>query len=194
MNKILAPLKAEKGVFAALGNHDYWHGSEVILHELESLNIRHVGGKHESVTLDDGTKLLIAGFEYPWFKEKLNLPVTRDADFIFALTHTPDNVYNLEKNGADVVFAGHNHAGHVRIPFFGPLVTPSIFGRRFMHGMYNVGSSLLFVTSGVGSAMPGFRVYCQPDIFVIDFYGALSENGDSSSPFLKTNISLDIIN
>ncbi len=84
------------------------------------------------------------------------------------LSHTPDNIYWLSKSYADFVFSGHYHAGQFRIPVLGPIVIPSIYGRRFDHGHFIVNGTHLFVTSGIGVAAPPLRIYCQPDIFIVD--------------------------
>jgi len=51
------------------------------------------------------------------------------------------------------------------------VVVPSAYGRRFDHGHFVVHGTHLFVVSGIGVIGPPFRVYCQPDIFVIDVVG-----------------------
>ena len=87
------------------------------------------------------------------------------------LTHTPDNIYELSGPGVTAVFAGHYHAGQIRIPLLGSLVVPSAYGRLFDHGHFVVNGTHLFVTAGVGAAVPPFRVYCQPDVFIVDIRG-----------------------
>jgi predicted MPP superfamily phosphohydrolase len=67
-----------------------------------------------------------------------------------------------------VVFAGHYHAGQFRIPYIGSVVVPSTYGRRFDHGHFIVNGTHLFATSGIGVAVLPFRIYCQPDIFIVD--------------------------
>ena len=90
------------------------------------------------------------------------------------LSHTPDNIYRLSKSEVDVVFSGHYHGGQIRIPYLGAIVIPSIFGRRCDHGHFVIKETNLFVTGGVGTAFPSWRIYCQPDIFVIDIIGGRS--------------------
>ena len=87
------------------------------------------------------------------------------------LTHTPDNVYRLSRLGFAAIFAGHYHGGQIRIPGLGSLVVPSKYGRRFDHGHFVVNNTHLFVTAGVGSAEPPLRLWCQPDVFIVDVEG-----------------------
>ena len=95
---------------------------------------------------------------------------------MLVLTHTPDNIYRLNRAGASVVFAGHNHAGQIRIPLAGPVVIPSVYGRRFDHGHFTVNGTDLFVTAGIGTVGPTLRMFCRPDIFVVDIMNKKPEH------------------
>ena len=56
-----------------------------------------------------------------------------------------------------------------KIPIIlGSIVIPSIYGRRFDHGHFVIKGTHLFIASGVGAANPPVRIYCQPDIFIVD--------------------------
>jgi predicted MPP superfamily phosphohydrolase len=46
---------------------------------------------------------------------------------------------------------------------------PSVYGRRFDQGHFRVGASDLFVSTGVGADTPPLRLYCPPDLLVVDF-------------------------
>jgi hypothetical protein len=67
-----------------------------------------------------------------------------------------------------VVFAGHLHAGQIRLPYFGPVIVPSNYGRQFAQGHFLVRKTHLFVSAGVGAAAPPLRVWCQPEIIVVN--------------------------
>jgi predicted MPP superfamily phosphohydrolase len=168
LHKILAPLGARHRCFAVLGNHDYWAGAEEIATTVRECGIDLLGNECRRIPLNGSCNLVLCGCEHPWNSVSLPIPQTSDDTYILALTHTPDNIYRLSAAGADVVFAGHYHAGQIRIPYLGSLVVPSIYGRRFDHGHFVVNRTHLFVTSGIGSVGFLFRLYCQPDIFIVD--------------------------
>jgi predicted MPP superfamily phosphohydrolase len=96
------------------------------------------------------------------------------------LTHTPDNVYRLSRLGFAAIFAGHSHAGQIRLPVIGPLVVPSRYGRRFDHGRFIVNGTHLFVTAGIGSAEPPIRLWCHPDVLIVDVAGAIDAATDGA--------------
>ena len=99
-------------------------------------------------------------------------------DFIIALSHTPDNIYDLAKLRVTAVFSGHTHGGQLRMPWLGALVVPSVYGRRFDQGHFLVDGTHLFVSAGIGADHPPFRVGCPPDILVVDWTPA---NGDTAA-------------
>ena len=111
--------------------------------------------------------ITLCGCETPWNQTPWTAPDAGD-DPLFVLTHTADNIYRLAKAGATAAFAGHYHGGQILLPGFGPIVLPSAFGRRFPHGHYVIEKTHLLISAGVGVARPTFRLYCPPDILVID--------------------------
>ncbi|HQQ04876.1 MAG TPA: metallophosphoesterase [Kiritimatiellia bacterium] len=158
------------GDFAVLGNHDFWDRTEPITRALTDAGIRVLSGESVRVAAGDG-ELLLTGHDYPWGAQQKTLDPAPTGLPHFVLTHTPDNIYHLAASRPDCVFAGHCHAGQIRLPFWGPVVVPSVYGRRFDHGHFIVDGVHLFIPSGIGVANPLFRIYCEPDFFVIDVRG-----------------------
>jgi predicted MPP superfamily phosphohydrolase len=166
---ILRPA-ARHGTYAVMGNHDYWTDVEQIRGIAREAGIRLL--TNESVELKvKGGRLVLSGFDYPWGPGDETPPEGREGIPHIVLSHTPDNIYRLSEAGADLVFSGHNHAGQWCVPWLGSLVVPSVYGRRFDHGHFMVNGTHLFVASGVGCGLPPVRIYCPPDIFVVDIRG-----------------------
>lgn len=154
------------GNYAVLGNHDYWTGEGASIRAaLEARSVQVLQGR--CVTVDQ-IPLRICGTEAPWGPK---LPAWQGPEVTtLALTHTPDNVYALNQLGADLVFAGHTHGGQARLPGLGAVIVPSRFGRRFDRGHFDVNGTHLFVSSGVGADAPALRLWCQPDLVVVDVH------------------------
>ncbi|MCP4398429.1 MAG: hypothetical protein GY801_14170, partial [bacterium] len=152
--------------FAVLGNHDYWSGADEVAEAIQASGIILVTNSWRRVQVDRQRELALCGYEHPWRDDRI--PAIPSGTLSIVLTHTPDNIYRLSEAGADLVFAGHFHAGQIRLPYLGPLVIPSVYGRRFDRGHFTVNKTQLFVTSGIGSTDPPFRFCCQPDIFFVD--------------------------
>ncbi|MGQ9491269.1 MAG: metallophosphoesterase [Anaerolineae bacterium] len=168
---VLSLARGRLGTFGILGNHDYWAGADVVAEAVTASGVTLLANGGTRVTTGNGGSVLVAGCELPWSPEPWHPPAPAAGELALILTHTPDNIYRLSKLGAAAIFAGHYHGGQIRLPGVGALVVPSRYGRRFDHGHFVMNGTHLFVTAGVGSAEPPVRLWCQPDVFIVDVQG-----------------------
>jgi hypothetical protein len=170
LERFLRPI-GRVGDFAVLGNHDHWTDPDRIAQVLRDKGIRVLRG--ESIETDlDGHTVEIWGCDYAGYCAwTIPPPIRAEPGVKLALCHTPDAIRALVSRGASAVFSGHNHAGQARIPLLGPIIVPSRFGRLFDHGHFVIEGTHLFVSSGVGAATPPVRLYCQPDLFLVEIRG-----------------------
>lgn len=84
--------------------------------------------------------------------------------YTISLVHEPDSIDNWNgKYNSDIVFAGHSHNGNIRIPFIGSL--NKVEGaKKYDQEYYKVKDTDLFISSGMGTNGPGFRLFCRPSI------------------------------
>src|SRR5207237_10817745 len=75
------------------------------------------------------------------------------------LSHNPDLIEYLPAGlRVDVMLSGHTHNGQAHLPLVGPIIAPSQFGRKYLHGLKRAGETWLYVSAGVGSAaLPRWR-------------------------------------
>ena len=164
---LVGSLHARHGVYAVLGNHDYWSDPQGVSQVLAEAGIRRVTDECVTVDLAGERRVTICGTDEPWGPPLARqLPAT---EATIALSHTPDNVYRLAELGASVVFSGHTHGGQFRLPRWGGLVVPSRYGRRFDRGHFQVGGTHLFISAGIGIDSIPLRLFCPPDFLVVDF-------------------------
>lgn len=168
---VLRLCRAPLGVWAVRGNHDFWSDPEGVARVLAEAGIRLL--RNESALLRmAGARIWLTGCEDPWTRASWQPPADRvSGDLILALAHTADTIYHLSRAGVTAVFCGHFHAGQIRVPGWGPVFVPSRYGRRFDHGHFIVNGTHLFISAGIGASGPGLRIYCQPDIMLVDFLG-----------------------
>ncbi|MCB9960343.1 MAG: metallophosphoesterase [Rhodospirillaceae bacterium] len=174
----LAGLSAPLGVYAVLGNHDWWSGPDVVRAGLRAAGI--VLLENAAVKLEArGHRLWLAGLGDQWaFGSQRgvdDLPGTlaqvRDGDPVVLLVHEPDIFPRVPPRVA-VTLAGHTHGGQVRIPFYGPVVVPSRFGARFAYGHIVEGGRPLIVSGGLGMTGLPIRFGVPPEIVLVTLRGA----------------------
>jgi predicted MPP superfamily phosphohydrolase len=137
LREVLRPI-AKLATFAVLGNHDYWVDAEAVRGVVRACHLQLLTDETQEIVFGSN-KITVTGYDYPWGNRDRSGPSFQDEDALHVvLSHTPDNIYRLSAASADLVFAGHFHAGQIRLPVLGPIVIPSVYGRRFDHGHFVV--------------------------------------------------------
>jgi hypothetical protein len=167
----LGRLRAKAGVYYVLGNHDVYVDHLRLLESLNALGLIHVGGTWREAEVGP-TRVVIAGNELPWFGPAPNpaLLPPRDTDQMplrLLLAHTPDQFRWAETHDFDLILAGHNHGGQVRLPWIGAILAPSLSGVRYASGAFQRGETVMHVSRGTGGLTP-FRWNCPPEIALLE--------------------------
>ncbi len=167
----LGQLRARLGVYFILGNHDLLVDHRDVRRLLADCDFVDLGGRCELIEVD-GARLVLAGTEAPWFPaESLESGVVEvqhdESSFRLLLSHSPDQIKFAQRNGFDLVLAGHVHGGQIRIPVIGPIASPSMYGVRYAGGTFDVGGTLMHVSRGVSSLTP-LRFSCAPEISLLE--------------------------
>ena len=195
--EILAELKAKKGKFSILGNHDYgdyvpWESEDEKQKNLESLYEAHrkMGFtllRNESVDLErNGDRFSLIGVEnwgqgfhqYGDLKEAMKQ--TPAEGFKVLLSHDPTHWEKkvMEEGGAniDLTLSGHTHGMQlgVEIPSLGIKLSPARLRYKRWAGLYDSHGKYLYVNRGFGFlGFPG-RVGIKPEITLLEFEGDLA--------------------
>lgn len=169
-------LSAPLGVFVVSGSHpaDHDQALEAIVRDTPARWLR-----DERVTVSrEGQRLDVIGLTctHRPFLERPRLEALLPARerFTLLLYHTPDLAPEAAALGIDWMLSGHTHGGQVRLPWFGALVTSSLYGKAFEMGRYQVAGLTLYVTRGIGlegSAAPRARFLCPPELVVWEVGG-----------------------
>lgn len=164
----LRRLKAKLGVFAVLGNHDYWRDAELVREMLSDCGIRELSNRAFPIH-QNGEVLTLCGLD-DVMESKQDLPALLaelpDSGFAVLLVHEPDYADTTSATGKFALqLSGHSHGGQVSIPFYGPPVTPS-FAHNYPRGLYQVGEMMLYTTTGIGLVPPMLRLNCRPEVAV----------------------------
>lgn len=164
----LRGIEAPLGVYAVLGNHDWWFDGERVRRALEAEGVRVL--ENEVARIEkDGRAFWLAGLADLWTRRpdvEGTLRKVGDAAPVFLLTHNPD-VFPKVPPRVALTLAGHTHGGQVNIPFWGRPVVPSNFGERYAQGHVVEDGRHLYVTSGVGTSIIPVRFRVPPELVLI---------------------------
>lgn len=167
MQIIMRKLNAKDGVYAVLGNHDYWENTGQIIKDIKKSGINLL--TNDVAEIKRGKeKLIVAGVDdildgKPDLKKVLD-KLNDDSPAII-MCHEPDYAIEVTKTKRFFLqLSGHSHGGVITIPGL-----PTIKGRMFKHfhrGMYDVDGMKLYVNRGVGSHIFRLRINCKPEISI----------------------------
>jgi predicted MPP superfamily phosphohydrolase len=161
----LKRLRAKAGVFATLGNHDWWYDSTRVRQALEKEGIRVLDNQAVKIELRGKTFWLV-GFADAWAGNP-NIAgtvrqITDDAPAI-AFTHNPAIFPSVPERVA-LTIAGHTHGGQIWLPFIG---RPVISDWPYAIGHIIEGGRHLFVTPGIGTSIFPIRFGVPPEISLL---------------------------
>ncbi|WP_444913154.1 metallophosphoesterase [Microbulbifer sp. PAAF003] len=169
---ILKELKAPMGVFAVLGNHDWWLDAARVEQSLESQGISVLEDKSVRLVSSE-CKLRLVGISDFWegpHDVKKAMQGIDEGETILAFTHNPDIFPELPAE-LSLTIAGHTHGGQVYLPFIGRPIVPSSYGQRFAIGHIVEGDKHLYVSPGVGTSILPVRFLVPPEVTVLSIFG-----------------------
>ena len=166
---VLGKLQSPAGVYAVLGNHDYWWGVEEVAESLREAGITVL--EDEAVHLrQEGLDFWLVGISDFWEGEhniSRALNLVPAGKVVIALTHNPDIFPEIPDRVALTV-AAHTHGGQVSLPLIGPPIVPSVYGQRFAAGVVEEDGRHLFVSPGLGTSMLPVRFRVPPEISIVE--------------------------
>ncbi len=160
---VLSRLRGRLGRFAILGNHDHRLRPGRARRALRRAGFVDLDGRWLRIDVD-GSGLALGGTSEPWGPALDYAAMPADADLRVVLSHAPDQFPRARNRGVDLVLAGHNHAGQIRLPVLGPILMPSRYSRHFDRGFFRSGDALLHVSQGVGGKHPLRFGGCHPEV------------------------------
>lgn len=163
---VLTGLNGKYGLFATLGNHDWWTDSQVIKQGLQESNISLLDNMGVSLSVGKN-QLYLAGIDDCWSgRPDLNaaLEGMKGRETAVLLAHEPDFADEFAQNGRiQLQLSGHTHGGQVRIPGIGAPVLPP-YGQKYDMGLNKVQEMWVYTTRGIGVIGPAVRFNCSPEI------------------------------
>lgn len=171
MGDLLKNLRAKHGVFAVLGNHEFY-GNAAAAHEyLKNHNITVL--RDSVATLPNGIAVVgredITAERMYDKKRKTLTELLENVDTenpVFVLDHQPYNLAEVAEHSVDLQVSGHTHNGQMW-PF--NYITGAMF--EISKGYGKIKDTHFFVSSGYGTWGPPIRTNSRSEIVVMEILG-----------------------
>jgi uncharacterized protein len=167
---VIGALRAKHGVYASMGNHDYFGADgEPLVSMLRARGVRVL--RNEGVVLErDGAKLWLAAIDDTWTRRDDIERAMRDRPegaTSVLLAHDPNRFDAAADAGADLVLSGHTHGGQIGVPFLYRVANLASFGYPYNIGIYRRGKSTIYVHAGLGTTGPPMRLGVPPEVAIL---------------------------
>lgn len=172
----LASIEVPYGVYAVLGDHDYWAGEEQItaaleekgIHVLRNMNMQ-IDVKGTSVKLTGITEIYSSRPDHEDIEALLSGTNSEALKILFAHQASDRLIRFAQESQTDLLLGGHTHGGQIRIPIFFYPVTAVMEETRYIRHEYFLDDELLLnVNSGLGYTLSPVRYNAPADYSVID--------------------------
>ena len=179
----LGKLRGRDGVFACMGNHDYFTDGEEMALALEQAGLTLLRNRGVSIRRDDAV-LYVAGVDDTWTKRNdldRALAERPAAASTLLLAHDPVLFPDAAKRGVDLTLSGHTHGGQIGVPFFARRFNLARVITRFTTGLYRMGAAALYVNRGLGTTGMPIRLWVPAEIAVLTLRRASQRLEDETS-------------
>ena len=163
----LAPLtQVRGGVFAILGNHDWWsRDPEEVVRQLRRVGFHVL--QNQSAPLPRAPNVWLVGLDDRCVDAQdpetalKNVP---EHALKILLVHEPDYADEAPP-GFALQLSGHSHGGQIRLPGL-PLHCPK-YGQRYPEGLKQGPHHRVYTSRGIGMIGPQMRFCCPPEVTLL---------------------------
>ncbi len=165
LEKEMARLSAPLGVYAILGNHDWWSDPDAVAGALDRAHVTVLD--NANVRLErGGASLYLAGLQDIYLAPDLSqtLAGVPAGAPVLLMAHEPV-LADLAVKDTRIFLqvSGHTHGGQIRLWGAHPIALPR-YGEKYDAGSFQFGALQLHVNRGVGVVRPPLRLFCRPEI------------------------------
>lgn len=175
----LKNLKSKSGIFAVLGNHDYYGNAQFLKDSLVKEGMKFLVNENFALSYDsapkhitkDGDKLWVVGVDDPYHElddlDKALIGVPSAAPRLL-LAHSPEIIPEAVEKRIDMIFLGHTHGGQARLPGYREITSLSKHLKIYMSGFFKVKDTQFYVNRGIGRVMLPIRFFSPPEVAVFE--------------------------
>lgn len=162
----LVRLETRDGVFAVLGNHDYYAGADAVTRAVRHVGVDLLINEGRTIRGGDNGGFALLGVDDLWARRsggagpdlaRAEGMVRADAPRVL-LAHQP-MFFDIASRSVALQLSGHTHGGQIN-----PGFRPGDFFMRYIAGRYDEDGATLWVNRGFGVAGPPSRVGAPPEV------------------------------
>ena len=187
----IARLKAPLGVYAILGNHDWWHGAlpSMRANNVDAISaaLRHAGVRrleNDAVALrQHGQSFWLLGLG-DQLAHRVSRGVYNGADDldralervtddapVLLLAHEPF-IFNRVPSRVSLTLCGHTHGGQVDLPIIGAPFASRRFGANHVYGHVVDDNRHMIISAGLGTSILPVRFGRPPELVTVELGAA----------------------
>jgi predicted MPP superfamily phosphohydrolase len=187
--QVLGGLKARLGVYAVMGNHDWWHDGEKFTAAFTRAGITVLENDAVPLPVTPGTPIWVVGVGDDDTGHSQPVRAMRKVPkgaHALVFMHEPASFIDLPPVRGLVV-AGHTHGGQVYLPFVGALVVPGAGPRDWAYGWVEHGDNRMYVTSGLGVSILPVRFNMRPEWVMFTLHSSGAANATNAASPINGN-------
>ncbi|MGE5446566.1 MAG: metallophosphoesterase [Ignavibacteriales bacterium] len=173
--EMMGRIKSKYGIYACLGDHDYWSNPKQIVRSLKERGVVFFEDRNIPLGIRSSTvyMTLVTNIysKHPNgdILKTLASQINGSALKIF-ITHqpSPQLIEFAAKNHYDIFLAGHTHGGQVALWLFGIKLAPALFETSYLSGQYRLGSMFINVNNGLGLTLAPIRYNAPASVTLIE--------------------------
>ena len=172
--QMIGRIRARYGIYACIGDHDYWASRERVVNDLQRQNV--VVLEDESTTVSVGSLVIVLTGVTNIYSQRpriealqgMGLPSPTGMLAIF-MTHQPSAwlVDFVKERGYHLFLAGHTHGGQVVLRWPGIALTPVIRETPYLSRFYEAGQMLININNGLGLTLAPIRYQAPAEVTLI---------------------------
>lgn len=162
----LGLLSAPLGVFAVLGNHEFYAGAQEAVHSFEAGSVKVL--RDESIEIEGLFTLVGRDDRAALRRGAARIPLAEiqgvDGDLpVIVMDHNPSDLQEAVEASVALQVSGHTHRGQLW-PF--NFITNRLFEQDW--GFLKKGKTLFYVSCGIGVWGPPIRTSSRPEVVVLN--------------------------
>lgn len=170
ISNYLNKIDANIGKYAIKGNQDIKNKNWDII--IENGGFINLNDTYQKIYFSDQDYVLLAGMSSNYndsnkiedkIKEALNDIEASEIkpNYSILMMHEPDFINSIDYSKFNLVLAGHNHNGQIRIPGIGGIIKFK-YAQQYNEEYYKLDTTEFYISGGIGTSQVDFRLFNHP--------------------------------